>query len=89
MCQDVMPPHMMEMPPDHHMPTPRPHQSIFHEMMVSDHMIYLEYSCIHFPGRQCIQQPGHALHPPPHEGGQAHHGLCKPYQPFSVGQQGY
>jgi len=33
MCQDVNTPPLMEMPPDHHMPTPRPHPSIFHEMM--------------------------------------------------------
>ena len=34
MCNNVFPPSMTEMPPDQHKPTPAPHKSIFHEMMV-------------------------------------------------------
>ena len=34
-CDSVFPPSMTEVPPDQHKPTPAPHKSIFHEMMVS------------------------------------------------------
>ena len=34
-CDSVFPPSMTETPPDQHKPTPAPHKSIFHEMMVS------------------------------------------------------
>ena len=35
-CDNVFPPSMTELPPDLHKPTPAPHKSIFHEMMVSN-----------------------------------------------------
>ena len=34
-CDTVFPPSITETPPDQHKPTPAPHKSIFHEMMVS------------------------------------------------------
>ena len=33
-CDTVFPPSLTETPPDQHKPTPAPHKSIFHEMMV-------------------------------------------------------
>jgi len=48
MCQDVRAPPLVEMPPSHHLPTPRPPQSIFHEMMGDNALSDLAMKSTHF-----------------------------------------
>ena len=87
MCHEVGTPPQMEMPPDHHRPTPRPAASIFHEMMVNSYdqsvtnIVYLSAS-----GGQRHQQPGDALDPPVDEGCQTDYGAGQLHQPFPMGE---